>query len=157
MTEEKRIPVEKVLAEYEVLRTQAEALQQNLELVNQHISEFRRTIEAIEEVERLKEGNEILVPLGAGSFVRAELKDTGSVILSLGADVAARRSTAEARQELEARVRELERVRDEHSSRLQEVLKGLEAIAPVVEQIVAAMQQAQLQRGGAEDVRQPKG
>jgi prefoldin alpha subunit len=155
MAEEKRIPVEKVLADYEVLRAQAEALQQNLELVNQHISEFRRTLEALEEIGKLEEGNEVLVPLGVGSFVRAELKDTKSVILTLGADVAARKSIGDARQDLEARVKELEKVREEHSSRLQEVLKSLEAIAPVVEQIVAAMQQAQLQR--REDVRKPKG
>ena len=157
MAEEKRIPVETVLAEYEVLRTQAEALGQNLEMVNQHISEFRRTLEALEEVERLGEGNEVLVPIGVGSFIKAEIKDTQNVILSLGADVAARKSIPEAKQDLEARVKELEKVREEHSSRLQEVMKNLEAIAPVVEQILAAMQQAQLQRGGAEDVRAPKG
>jgi prefoldin alpha subunit len=157
MAEEKRIPVEKVLADYEMLRTQAEALGQNLELVNQHISEFKRTLESLAEIEKLGEGNEILVPIGVGSFVKAEIKDTSSVILSLGADVAARKSISDAKADLEARVKELEKVREEHSSRLAEVMKNLEAIAPVVEQIISAMQQAQLQRGGAEDVRKPQG
>jgi len=92
-----------------------------------------------------------------GSFVKAEIKDTSSVILSLGADVAARKSISDAKADLEARVKELEKVREEHSSRLAEVMKNLEAIAPMVEQIISAMQQAQLQRGGAEDVRKPQG
>ena len=157
MAEEKRIPVEKVLADYEMLRTQAEALRQNIELIDQHISEFRRTLEALSEIEKLGEGNEVLVPVGVGSFVKAEIKDTGSVILSLGADVAALKSIGDAKLDLEARVKELEKVREEHSSRLAEVLKNLETIAPVVEQIVAAVQQAQLQKGGAQDVRATKG
>ena len=157
MTEEKGVPVEKVLADYEMLRSQAEALQQNLDLINQHIAEFRLTLSTLEEIEKLEDGNEILVPMGSGSFTKAEIKDTGSVILSLGAEVAARKSIDEARKDLQARVEELEKVREEHSSRLGEIMKNLEAIAPVVEQILAAMQQSQLQRGGAEDVRAPKG
>ncbi|WP_456474830.1 prefoldin subunit alpha [Candidatus Pyrohabitans sp.] len=155
MTEEKGIPVEKVLADYEMMRSQAEALQQNLDLINQHIAEFRLTLSTLEEIEKLEDGNEILVPMGSGSFTKAEIKDTGSVILSLGAEVAARKSIDEAKLDLQARVEELEKVREEHNSRLGEIMKNLEAIAPVVEQILAAMQQSQLQRG--EDVRAPKG
>ncbi len=150
---EKRLTPEQVLAQYQVLRTQAEALQQNLELVVSHIAEFRQTLECLEVIGN---GSEVraLVPLGSGAFVDAELGEVKSVVVSVGADVAVRKSVQDAKEDLKARIEELEKVREEHTSKLNEVMKGLEAMAPVVEQILAAAQRA---RQEMRDVQGAKG
>ncbi|NOZ82275.1 MAG: prefoldin subunit alpha [Euryarchaeota archaeon] len=146
MSTETKLKPEQVVAQYQALRSQAEALRQNIELILSHIAEFRQTLECLEELDS-GESVRALVPLGSGAFVNAELGKVESVVLSIGADVAVRRSVEEAKRELSSRIEELEKVREEHTSKLNEVLKGIEAIAPLVEQIVAAVQRAQQERG----------
>ncbi|GEM_PF-298067 len=153
MTEVKVNP-EQVLAQYQALRSQAEALKQNIELILTHIAEFRQTLECLEAIGS-GDKVEALVPLGSGAFVNAELGRVESVVLSVGADVAVRKSLEEAKRDLNSRIEELEKVREEHTSKLNEVLKGMEAVAPLVEQIAVAMQRAQQQE--MRDVQGAKG
>lgn len=128
---------EKVLSEYEYLRSQAEALQKNLEMINSSLSEFGVVLESLDEIKTQDKKNEILVPIGADSFVSAKIIDTKKVIVGLGADVAVKKSIPQAKKDLEARMKELDEARGEVSERLGMMLRRIEELTPRMQQIIA--------------------
>ena len=128
---------EKVMSEYEYLRNQAEALQKNLEMINASLTELGAVLEALDEIKGQGKKNEILVPIGADSFVSARIIDTKKVIIGLGADVAVKKPIPGARKDLETRLKELEGVRGEISEKLGMLLDRVEELTPQVQGILA--------------------
>lgn len=131
---------EKIVAEYEYFRAQADAYKQNIDMINSHLAELSMVKDSLEQVGSLAQENEILVPLGAESFVRAKVVDTQNVIIGIGAEVAVKKTIAQAKQDVENRAKELEKVRAEHAEKLQLITRRLEELAPVVQQILAQVQ-----------------
>ncbi|MDP6459806.1 MAG: prefoldin subunit alpha [Candidatus Hydrothermarchaeota archaeon] len=127
----------KVMSEYEYLRNQAEALQKNLEMINASLTEIDAVLETLDEIKEQGKKNEILMPIGADSFVSARVIDTKKVIVGLGADVAVKKSIPGARKDLEARFKELEGVRGEISEKLGTLMNRIEELSPQVQRIVA--------------------
>lgn len=128
---------EKLLGEYEYLRNQAEALQKNLEMINANLTEFGAVLESLEEIKGQRKENEILVPIGADSFVSARIIDTKKVIVGLGANVAVKKPIQEARKDLETRLKELDGVRGEVSEKLGMLLDRIEELTPRIQGILA--------------------
>ncbi|MDD4326220.1 MAG: prefoldin subunit alpha, partial [Candidatus Bathyarchaeota archaeon] len=59
-------------------------------------------------IEQQKENAELLVPIGAGSYVRAKLADSNKVIVGMGSGVSVEKTLAEAKTTLKERLDELE-------------------------------------------------
>jgi prefoldin alpha subunit len=128
---------EKALSEYEYLRNQAEALQKNLDMINSSLTELGIVLETLDEIKGQGKKNEILVPIGADSFVSAKIIDTKKVIVGLGADVAVKKPISGARKDMEVRLRDLEGVRGEVSEKLGMLLDRIEELTPHIQRIVA--------------------
>ncbi len=128
---------DKLLNEYEYLRNQAEALQKNLEMIDASLGEIGAVLESLDEIKGQGKKNEILVPIGADSFVSARVIDTKRVIVGLGADVAVKKSIPAARKDLEARLMELEGVRGEISEKLGMLLGRIEELSPRIQGLLA--------------------
>jgi prefoldin alpha subunit len=62
-----------------------------------------RAATAVDAMEKAAPGLEMLVPIGAGSFIHARLASSEKVILSLGAGVSIEKETSQAREYLSAR------------------------------------------------------
>lgn len=131
--------IEKVLGEYEYLRSQAEALQKNLEMLNASITELSIVLGSLDEINGQGKKNEILVPIGGDSFVSARILDTAKVIVGLGANVAVKKTIPEARKDLEERLKELEGVRGEVSEKLGLLLGRIEELTPKIQSILTSV------------------
>ena len=76
--------------EINVYRQQAELIQQQIELIQASIAEVDALFATLEDIEG-KESVEAFVPVGAGSFVKRELKNTDEIIISIGAGLAVKK------------------------------------------------------------------
>ncbi|HDZ36182.1 MAG TPA: prefoldin subunit alpha [Thermococcus sp.] len=115
--------LERLAYEYQLLQAQAQLLAQNLELLTLGRNEFQAVKETLEELKKVEEGNpEILVPIGAGSFLKARIEDKENAIVSVGAGYAIEKNLDDAIAYLEARIKEY----DEAIAKNQEALKKLE-------------------------------
>jgi prefoldin alpha subunit len=131
---------EKILGEYELYRTQAEIYKQNLELINANILDLSVVKESLDQIKDLEKENEVLVPIGGGSFIKAKIIDLEKVVVGLGAEVAVKKTIPDAKVDIEKRIEELEKVRGEHTERLQFVLGKIEELTPKVQEILAKAQ-----------------
>lgn len=127
---------EKILNQYETYRLQAEALQRNLEMVEASLGELEIVVRSLEEIKKQGGENEILVPLGADSFVSSKILDTQKVILGIGAGVAVKKPIGEAKKDLETRMQELAGVKKDLGERLGLLLGKIQELTPKVQGIL---------------------
>ncbi|ASJ01001.1 prefoldin subunit alpha [Thermococcus gorgonarius] len=120
---ERNEKLERLAYEYQLLQAQAQLLAQNLELLTLGRNEFLAVKETLEKLEKVEdEKPEILVPVGAGSFLKGVVVDKEHAIISVGAGYAVEKEIRDAVSYLERRIREY----DEAIARTQEALKKLE-------------------------------
>ncbi len=116
--------LERLAYEYQLLQAQAQLLAQNLELLTMGRNEFQAVKETLEGLKKVEdEKPEILVPIGAGSFLKGIIVDRENAIVSVGAGYAVEKSLDDAIAYLEERVKEY----DEAIAKTQEGLRKLEA------------------------------
>ena len=76
--------IQKQFYELELYNQQVKKLQEELGKIEIMKMELMKSIESME---GLKESKELLIPLGGGAFVKAEVIDSEKVIVGAGADV----------------------------------------------------------------------
>lgn len=92
----------------EQLRQQLSALETQREYVLELLTDARRAHMTVEHLAKAQDGEEILLPVGAGTFVHARLARAGTAITSLGSGVHAELPAGDAKERLKSRVDNLE-------------------------------------------------
>ena len=86
-----RAPAEEELRrlsmEMRYLEQTAEALQQRISMVNAAITDVTYANATLDGIEKEKEKDEMLVPIGGSSYVKVKLADQENVIVGIGSGV----------------------------------------------------------------------
>lgn len=130
-----RTRLEQMVNEINMYQGQLDILKQQIETISASITELQSAEQALNVVEG-KENTETFVPIGAGSFLIAELKNTDQVIMSLGAGVAAKKSTSEAKESISSQKKELEQLRDKMTGDVQKITDFLIKKSPEAEALL---------------------
>jgi prefoldin alpha subunit len=102
----------RLAVESRIMEQNAAELQSRINMTNAALTELRVSSMTLKGLEKEKENTQLFVPIGGGSYVKARLGSAETVIVGIGADVAVEKSVKEAKEELEARIAELEKTRD---------------------------------------------
>ncbi len=97
----------RLVGAYQQYQAQAEAIAQQVSLTQMTLQGLDSAIRAIEAMDSAREGQEMLVPIGSGSFVYARLASKERVVLNVGAGVSIEKPVAEAKESLKARKAEV--------------------------------------------------
>lgn len=135
--------IRRLLAAYEQYQAQADGIAHQLSLTQMAAEGLERALGAIESLEGSEVGQEILVPIGSGSFIHGTLASKENVVLNVGAGVNIQKSPAEAKEILTARKNEVR----EGSKKLTEVLAKVDQ---EMQKIQAIMQQYESRLSGAQ-------
>lgn len=103
MDDKSREDFQKTLMQLEMGRRQMEQLGRQAQAVESGIMELAATVEALKAMREQKPGAEVMMPLGAGSYMRAELKDAENVLVGVGADMTVEKKLSDAVDTLEER------------------------------------------------------
>jgi len=116
---------EETMKALQTLASQAEAIAQQMNLIQNAISEANEAREALRGIET---SAEVLYPLGAGVYLIGEVKDAERVLMSAGSGVVIKRNREEAISLLEERVKDLNKRLEELASRYNEIVAEMEKI-----------------------------
>ncbi|MEE8403575.1 MAG: prefoldin subunit alpha, partial [Candidatus Hydrothermarchaeaceae archaeon] len=116
---------EEILREYEICRNQSEIYQQNLELVTGSLAELKTVDRGLDEIKDVDKNNEVLVPIGMDSFIKARIIDPKNVIVGIGASVAVKKTVEDAKVDVGKRIAELEKVKAYQTSNLEKLISKL--------------------------------
>ncbi|HID73520.1 MAG TPA: prefoldin subunit alpha [Thermoplasmata archaeon] len=113
--------IEKDLAHIRLIEREIQAYQAQAELLTTSIQTHRKAIETLDAIPGLKEGDEILIPIGGGVILRMSWDGGSRVMLDVGAGVVVEESAEDARIALESRVRQMEAAMTQVEARLREL------------------------------------
>jgi prefoldin alpha subunit len=127
-------------ANLEIVRAQMENLGRQEELLRITLEEISRARETLVRAKASSAGAELLMPIGANSFVFGTLRDADRVIVGIGTDVAIELPTDEAVTRLDARVKAIEEAERGLASRMQELSIAEEESAAKVQELYTKAQ-----------------
>ncbi|GAB6055716.1 prefoldin subunit alpha [Methanobacterium alkalithermotolerans] len=127
--------LEEIANELNMYQSQAEFLQQQIESVKASLNELEileNTLKSIKDGEEL----EALVPVGAGSFVSAELKNTDEIVMSVGAGVAIKKKFEDASQTITTQKEDLSKAMNQMVENLQKISEVIATLSPQAEELM---------------------
>lgn len=125
--------------ELNMYKEQAEILQNQMEAMQVTLGELESletTVAALNEGENLK----TLIPIGAGSFVNAEIKNTDEIIMSVGAGVAITKTIEDAQKTITSQKEEIRDAMGKMSKNIQTLNDMINKITPQAEQLLQKVQ-----------------
>jgi prefoldin alpha subunit len=114
--------IRRLLAAYQQYQAQADAIMRQISLTQLTAEGLDRALGAVDALEKAEGGQEILVPIGSGSFIHGKLASKEQVVLNVGAGVSIEKTATEAREILKVRKTEVL----EGSRKLNEVLAKID-------------------------------
>ena len=116
----------RLVSEARLLEGLSDSLRDMIARVQAYLAELRTAGSTLENLAG-QEGVEVLVPIGAGSLVKASIREADKVIVSLGADVAVEVDVEKAKEIIGSRLAEAQRALQDYVARLREVERALSA------------------------------
>ena len=117
--------MQKRYVQLQLLKQYATAMIEEKGNLESRISEIAVTIHAVEKLNEVKKGQEMLASLGAEVYINSSIEDAGSMVIGLGSGIYAKKTIKEAEEILGNRRKELE---EAHQNIMEEVTQLVEQI-----------------------------
>ena len=127
--------LQKLQDELRSLIAQADQLRAQIDIVNATIQDLAASIEVLDYIKKYGEGKTVLVPIGAGNFIRAKIEKPDKVIMGVGGRLSVEVDIDDAKKMIEERIGTLESLRLDLLRKLEEVNRRINEILPQVEQL----------------------
>jgi prefoldin alpha subunit len=114
--------------EFQLMSRQINLLNQQTQMITSKIEELRVLSESLAEINNLKKGQEILIPVGAGILMKASLNETKEILMNVGAEVVVKKTSEESQKIIESQINELESALSESEQELVELTSMIESI-----------------------------
>jgi len=118
------------------LEQQATRYNQQIDLLNGYYNEIHSAEQTLSDIEKSEENQNVLVPIGAGNFIYATVKDAKNVIVTVGAGVHSEKSLPEAIEVIKKKKTEVENQLTQIKSSYNEVIERLREIDRVVKSVM---------------------
>ena len=128
-----------LINEINAYNQQADLIRQQIELIQASIGEVDALSNTLDDLNGEK-SVEAFVPVGAGSFIKGELKDTDEIIISIGAGYGIKKDAEGAKKIIAGQKKDLEDSLDKMLANLQQVTDILANLQGQAQQIQAAAQ-----------------
>ena len=117
------------------LIAQADQLREQIDAINTVIDDLFAASEILDYLVREGKGKVVLVPIGAGNFIKARIEDVSTILMSIGGRLSLEVGVEDAKKTIESRIATLERIRLDLLRKLEEVNRKVNEILPKVEKL----------------------
>lgn len=109
------------------------------------VSYLRDAMASIDSIKNISQGQEIesLIPLGLGTYTKANISGNSKVLIDIGAGIVVEKDHTSAINHLESRIKELQIVLNETSSKKHETMMRLEQLKEEMNQLMQSTTQKQ--------------
>ena len=131
------------LMRLETTKAQLEALVKQQEVIQVAIEEHVKARETVKNLAEQEPGNEVMVPIGADSYIYARTSETKDVVVGAGSTVSVQRTAQEAEKILDSRIEELSQTFKKVAERVAQADAAIQQLSAKIEEQYAEMQAAQ--------------
>ncbi len=126
---------------HQVYQYQAESIAQQINMVKLTIKDVETALATIASLKGEPSGIETLVPIGFGSFVKANLVNTDTIVVGIGAGVSIEKKIDDAKSFLEKRKDELTKYFEQLNATITKLGQELQNIEKIVQKHQQSQQQ----------------
>tara|TARA_Y100000310_G_C20529496_1_gene737708 strand:+ start:313 stop:681 length:369 start_codon:yes stop_codon:yes gene_type:complete len=101
-------------------------LEQQLEQLQHQANELEQVRDSVEEMAKAGEGQELLIPLGAGVFTKAKVSDNKKVLMNVGSKVVVEKDLASAKVLVEGQMAELDKIKEQMTQEMTNIGQQLQ-------------------------------
>lgn len=127
--------------ELQALQNEVEVMQEEVNEMEERIQEHEDAKETINEYMNKEEGSEMLVPIGANTYLHAQVTNTEEVLIKLGADISAKRDIEKASEILDRRQSEIKENKEELENEIEEISQEAQELENEVRREYQQLQQ----------------
>lgn len=138
--------VRQLATEIRILEGSASALQSRLDIVRSAINEVTLAHATLGGLVKLQDGDDTLVPVGAGSYVRMKIADSKKLVMGIGAGTAMEKDVTSSIEELNGRMQELDKARNSIQQQLDQTLSRYQQDREALEELLGQQRGAQQTR-----------
>lgn len=120
-----------------------ESLTNQIEMIQLAMNEHVKAKETLSQYMKLKEGNELLVPIGANSFIYAKKTKAKKAIIGIGANVTIEEDLDKAVERIENKLQNLQKTGDELTQQLANVQQQATALSEKIRKEMEGQQNVQ--------------
>ena len=136
MNEEEKKLQEKYI-EMKTIEEHMKEVQKQAQMVEQQLAELITNEQSIEEFKKVKKGDEILVPISSGIFIKAELKDNNEFLVNVGADTVVKKGIDSTKELMEKQVEDMRELHVKISMQLQRLSIHASGIEEELKELVS--------------------
>ena len=132
--------LQKMYLEFQMLDQQIKQLDKQHTVLNDQLVELMATRQSLEDMEKVKEKTEILVPLSSGIYAKAEIKDSKKFIVNVGANTALVKDINSTKKLMETQIDEMKKLRETLVNQLQEQTIKAASLEKEINEIASTLQ-----------------
>lgn len=140
--QQKENQLRQLLTEMRMMEGSSNTLQQRLQQVLAAVSELRLAQQSLGDLKKVESGTNLLVPVGGGAFINAEMGGIDNVVVGIGADVSVEMQYDDAVKDVNGRLAEMEKAQASIEEQLGQILAQLETHKGMAERLSAEIQNA---------------
>jgi len=129
-----------LVTELRFLETTGNEVQSRIGFANAALRDLNLASATIQGLEKLKKGNEILISVGGGAYIKAKVEDTEKVIANVGSGVSLEKTRKEAAVFAEKNIAELQKGGDQLQRQLVQILQRMEVLRIEIQKITTPEQ-----------------
>ena len=107
---EKEKKTQEIYMEYKAIEEHIKQLQKQLEVLTNHLVEMHSTNSSWEDLDKIKKGKEIFVPISSGIFAKGTISNTSELLVNVGANVVVTKDIASAKKLIQHQIEEMKKV-----------------------------------------------
>lgn len=130
------------IAVMETYKERVEALSRQVQLLRVSLDEVGMATAALKAFKDAKEGDEILVPVGASTFIPVQVTGNRKVIVGIGSNISVEKDAAESVDYMDANSAEINEALKKSVDALNEAQNALTTVSTTVQQEYASRQAA---------------
>lgn len=130
----------RAIAILDAYRAELEALQRQSDIVQLSLEEFLRARETLARFQQAGAGAELLVPIGANSYVLATSRDVETAFVSIGSEYIIQDGVPSALERLDDRIQSIRETAENVGARLVELERRVQAQSDFVQSTLETLQ-----------------
>ena len=140
--QQKENQLRQLLTEMRMMEGSSNTLQQRLQQVLGAVSELRLAQKSLGDLKKVESGTNLLVPVGGGAFINAEMGGIDNVVVGIGAGVSIEMQYEDAVKDVNDRLAEMDKAQASIEEQLGQILAQLETHQGMAERLSAEIQNA---------------
>ena len=130
----------------EQMKSTMEVLGEQKQMLDNYLDEHDRAKKTMKQYQKKDEGTEIMVPIGADSYVHSKISNSEEVLIGIGSDLSAEQKIEKALDVIERKKEKIKESKEELEEKIDELNEDTQALQQEIREEYQKLQQQQQQQ-----------